>query len=512
MSNHSIEPIRPLFLLFSVASLCLLLIFFSTDEIKISEDFSIKIFNQSAFVPPKQVENTDITFVNALATQVDLVESDKDTLAAPESNLMLLDTTPVVETEAEKQTLKAQKASSGNPIAEKDEAAGNVRQEIQIAEDGTHPLKNFFGALSDIAVAGGHYRVVHYGDSQIEGDRISKYLRKRLQKRFGGCGAGMIPPSERANARATLVVTSSPAWQKHAYADSRKRPAHGKVGLLQSYFTFANDENQNRKAWVKFSASYMDGGKSTKIQNFKLLYRTPSAPMRVEATQGGKDTLVLADELPASDDFEVLEHAFDGQFKSLLFRFESKGNPELLGICLDCNDGVTVDNVPLRGSAGLDFTKSDKEFLRKQIKALNVRLMILQFGVNLVPSGWTDYSFFEKQLTKQLTFLKSLDPNLDILLVGVSDMSRLREGVYASHPNVERVRNAQKNAALKSGCAFWDLYEAMGGHNSMISWVRSKPSLATTDYTHFNERGANLVAEMLYEALIKSYEEYKKSQ
>jgi lysophospholipase L1-like esterase len=278
---------------------------------------------------------------------------------------------------------------------------------------------------------------------------------------------------------------------------------------LQNYFTIAGEENEKKRAWVKFSASYMDGGKSTKIQNIKLLYRTPSAPLYFEIAKNGKDSVLLAEDLPQSNDFEILEHAYESQFKSLTFRFESKASPELLGICLDCNDGVTVDNVPLRGSAGLDFKKSDKDFLRKQVKALNVRLIIIQFGVNLVPSGWTDYAHFEKQFTAHLKFLKSIDENLDILVVGVSDMSRMREGVYQSHPNVEKVRNAQKNAALKAGCAFWDLYEAMGGQNSMLSWVRNSPSLATTDYTHFNERGANLVAEMLYDALMKSYEDYK---
>ena len=29
-------------------------------------------------------------------------------------------------------------------------------------------------------------RIMHYGDSQIEGDRISGRLRERLQKEFGG--------------------------------------------------------------------------------------------------------------------------------------------------------------------------------------------------------------------------------------------------------------------------------------------------------------------------------------
>jgi lysophospholipase L1-like esterase len=63
---------------------------------------------------------------------------------------------------------------------------------------------------------------------------------------------------------------------------------------------------------------------------------------------------------------------------------------------------------------------------------------------------------------------------------------------------------------MKAGCAFWDLRDAMGGQNSMVSWVNNKPSLAQSDYTHFNANGAKLVGEMLYNALNNAYEDYKK--
>jgi lysophospholipase L1-like esterase len=78
-----------------------------------------------------------------------------------------------------------------------------------------------------------------------------------------------------------------------------------------------------------------------------------------------------------------------------------------------------------------------------------------------------------------------------------------------THPNLEGVRDAVKNAALQSGCAFWDMYEAMGGRNSMPSWVFADPSLAVSDFVHFNTRGARLIAEMLYNAIMYEYQEWK---
>jgi hypothetical protein len=52
------------------------------------------------------------------------------------------------------------------------------------------------------------------------------------------------------------------------------------------------------------------------------------------------------------------------------------------------------------------------------------------------------------------------------------------------------------------------MYEAMGGKNSMPSWVLADPQLAGSDYTHFTPRGARIISEFFYKALIIEYETY----
>jgi len=51
-------------------------------------------------------------------------------------------------------------------------------------------------------------RVLHYGDSQLEGDRISADLRERFQTAFGGSGVGMVPAIQPVGAM-TVVQTAS---------------------------------------------------------------------------------------------------------------------------------------------------------------------------------------------------------------------------------------------------------------------------------------------------------------
>ncbi len=64
-------------------------------------------------------------------------------------------------------------------------------QKIEFADNDKDLLYHFFRRITHPK---GVVRVLHYGDSQIEGDRISSFLRNRLQKQFGGYGVGLISP------------------------------------------------------------------------------------------------------------------------------------------------------------------------------------------------------------------------------------------------------------------------------------------------------------------------------
>ena len=142
------------------------------------------------------------------------------------------------------------------------------------------------------------------------------------------------------------------------------------------------------------------------------------------------------------------------------------------------------------------------------LKQLNARLLILQFGVNAIPGNLPEYSYYENGLYRQLTFLKKLNPDICIIVISVSDASQKTGDQYETFASVEKIVAAQKAAALKAGCAFWNLYQAMGGRNSMPSWVNAKEPLATTDFLHFNFNGSRIVAKMFYSALIHDYNDF----
>jgi len=83
---------------------------------------------------------------------------------------------------------------------------------------------------------------------------------------------------------------------------------------------------------------------------------------------------------------------------------------------------------------------------------------------------------------------------------------------YVTYPYLEAVRDALKEATIKSNCIFWDMYEAMGGKNSMPKWVEAQPPLAASDYIHFTPKGAKKIAEKFTEKLFLMYDEFKQSE
>jgi lysophospholipase L1-like esterase len=198
--------------------------------------------------------------------------------------------------------------------------------------------------------------------------------------------------------------------------------------------------------------------------------------------------------------------------ENLTFEVEGDSLPCFYALSLDQTTGIAVDNIAWRGSRGAEFYKIQSSVLSRFFRQLNVKMIIFQFGVNVVPLITNNYNFYERQLIRQLTHLKNAAGEIPILVVGVSDMARKENGWYASYPNIEKIRNAQRNAAFKSNCAFWDMYKAMGGKNSMPSWVFAQPPLAQKDFTHFNFNGAKIIAQMLYNAIMYEFNNYKSGE
>lgn len=377
-------------------------------------------------------------------------------------------------------------------------------------------LYPFFGELSQLSADKKLIRIMHYGDSQIEGDRITSYIRNQLQLKFGGLGIGLFPVVTNNPASNSYVFDVSDNWIRFSpVQNSLESQTGNKFGALINYSRIDKPSNLFGKtkeldAWIDLKRANISFSQAQRFQQCRIFYGFNKTPMMVQVKQN--QTIVDAEIVPSSVGLKQLRWRFNNPVHNLSISFKTDESPNVYGIALDGLEGLAVDNIPLRGSAGLEFTRIDLNFLKQFYQLLNVKLLILQFGVNVVPNVIENYTYYENNFLRQIEALKKACPFLTIIVIGVSDVSRNGDNGYESYPNVIKIRDAQKRAAFASGCAFWDMYEAMGGHNSMPSWVYANPPLAQKDFVHLSPIGAKIIGELFYRSFIQEYDRFIKSR
>lgn len=386
-----------------------------------------------------------------------------------------------------------------------------LQEFIQYPDSTFGALRHFFNAIETSK----RIHVLHYGDSQIEGDRITGYLRQLLQSALGGSGAGIIVPFKVNGIMQAIDVENKGDWYRYTLFGNQNKdiltrnygPLLQFVRYAPFYDTLAEDSTIYNASLI-FKPNTYAFISCFKFNTVQLAYGNLHKPVLVQLFDG--NDFILMKTLNPTPNFHLEKFELTKQPKSLTIEFVGKDSPDIYGISFESSKGIWIDNVPMRGSAGTDIASSSLQQLAFYFKQLNVKLLIYEFGVNVIPYITENYDYYEQWVYHQLCFLKKANPAMSILVIGVSDMSMKTDSGFVSYPNIEAIRNAQRKAAFRAGCAFWDIYQAMGGQNSMPVWVKS--GLAAKDYTHFSQSGAKKIAKMLYNAIYNDYQKFKKSK
>ncbi len=366
---------------------------------------------------------------------------------------------------------------------------------IETSESGLSAMSEFFGQLNGDAEK---LTVLHYGDSQVEGDRITGTIRSTLQKRFGGKGKGFIPLYYDLSYYQGISYQTSTNWSCEsvlkAEPQERAEGILGMVAKIQPSAVFRNILDFNFKQ---------------RVSSLTVLYGKTDSAFNIKVVAKGNE--LMARQFPPTTRVDSFTINLPDPCQSLSILMQNASPVRVYGVFADDDHGVCVSNIALRGSSGNFFSSFDFQTASEVYRLLNVRLVILQFGINVVPSNLNSYKYYEELMARQIRSIKSFAPKASILVVGVTDMATRTDGLLKTFPSVELVLNAQRNAALKNGAAFWDAYMAMGGEGSIIDWVNANPSLATKDYTHFTYLGAIKFGNLLANALMDSYYRWTKT-
>lgn len=386
---------------------------------------------------------------------------------------------------------------------------------IEYPQGDSRLLYPFFRSLTYSEDSGNIVRIMHYGDSQIEGDRMTALLRNRFQEKFGGYGPGLVPALQAYDFSYAILQSNSDNWMRYAlYGERDTTINHRRYGALASFCKFEKESSKNDtseyEAWISFKQSPYSYKNTKKFERCRIFYGQNKESFLSQVYSNNE--LIDADIFPPSEKLNEINWVFDEPKKQILLKFTGKSSPEIYGVSLEPQSGVLIDNIPMRGCSGNIFTSIDFTNLKSMLSRLDVKLIMLQYGGNVVPHVVDDYSYYEDIFYRQIIYLKKACPEASILVIGLADMSIKEKNHYVTYPNLEKVKEAVRSAAIRAGAAYWDTYKAMGGKNSMPSWVFAEPPLASKDFVHFNPQGAAIIAQMLYNALMYDYRIFVKKE
>lgn len=354
-------------------------------------------------------------------------------------------------------------------------------------------------ALRDSIAAGKQVRIIVYGDSQLEGDRITSQLRKLLRTESGGSGPGLISPVMPVMYTRSFVIRSSPNWVRYTLLDYRNGVLpDNALGPMLSVCRFTEPGVRMKvpaEASVRISGVPGADEAVLKYDRLRIFYgnshdttivriSSGGIPVTYSALQYGAGPFEFSSSLPGGSDISI--------------EFIGRLSPDIYAISIESDSGIIVDNIPVRGSAGLEFVMTDSKVFRSSLQYLNPDMIVMLYGLNVVKNVRKEYHYYEEGLVKQIEFIKKASGNAPVVLVSLTDMALKSGDTVTSYKNIPAIRDAQSRAAARTGILFWDAWATMGGEGSIVKWHDHIPALASNDFTHLSNAGADTIAARLY--------------
>lgn len=364
-----------------------------------------------------------------------------------------------------------------------------------------HYLDDFWQAATEAKSHKRTVRIMHYGDSQIELDHISSRLRAYMQRTYGGGGPGMLPFHTITPTLTVRQSNSGDLTHLASFGDSLAVRSRGNYGIMMQCFRL---EGGSATVTVKSATNSHVDDAAKRFERVQLVANNRGGLVAdFTNLKNKKET----QQKKAPQGVGVLQWRTDTVTNGI--RLHVSGSADLYAITIDADSGgIAVDNIPMRGCSGQQFTLVNEQLLTAAYSTLDVGMIILQFGGNSVPyfKDSQDISTYCRSIAKQIAYVHQCCPNAKLLFIGPSDMSKRIRGELQTYPIIPELIDSLAATATASGAAYWSIYHAMGGLNTMPQWTRQ--GLAGNDYIHFSQKGADKMGDLLAEAFDNSHRLY----
>ena len=346
-------------------------------------------------------------------------------------------------------------------------------------------LKGFFEELSDLGSAKDKkvVSIVHIGDSHIQANYITGMVRNLFQDDFGNAGRGLVFPYRLANSYGPNDVKFNYVG-KWDYCSIKKDFESNKIGMVGYSAIPQPNSELSIKVSEKGSLTF---NKVTILDEFGTLL--PISDSNVISWERINNQTFIASENLISE-----------------IRFKSthsiKIKPNIQGVILtNDSSGILYHSMGVNGATVSQYLRSSN--FQNQMVDLDAKLTVISFGTNDCYTYSSKFcsSCVKEDYQKMIQRIRKQDPDMAILITTPSDHFFRRR---YSNKNLVKLRSVLYEIVDEENVALWDLYQIMGGKNSILDW--QKASLARRDLIHFTKEGYEKQGDLLYRALMYHYE------
>lgn len=394
-------------------------------------------------------------------------------------------------------------------------------------------------------------QILFLGDSHIQADWITAFLRNKFQEKYGNAGRGLVFPYSVANSNGPDDFTSATnqVWENFRLVYEQDIfPQMGASGFVignqQGSFleikfknpeeTFDkviifNDEKMNGEKFQLFRENLSLSGfvnKKFERQNYTAnegetfpeiaskFYTTTTKLVQLNGV-GVKNPIVgnLYNVEKVSFDYnpyfeKSIEKIADNQFSGnrTLVNFSEPQNTFLMKtnansgnvfygfqFLKNVNKGVVFNTVGVNGATYGDFLKYSLQI--EQLNSIQPDLVMISLGTNESLSSITKEDF-QKNISDLVSKFKEQNPNLPILLISPTD-NRLKS------QKIKEIVSWIEESSQLNKVAFFNLFEATGGSGYFKKALNKKE--ANTDGVHFLRPGYEFQAEKIWTAISENF-------
>jgi lysophospholipase L1-like esterase len=386
-----------------------------------------------------------------------------------------------------------------------DPAVKPTLRTVPIEDPSGHALDAFFArvAKTDRKEPGAVTRILHYGDSTIASDYVSGTMRRRLQARFGDAGHGFI-------------LIANP-WEWYFHNDVfHTSGGEWKASRLAGPITLDGMYGLGGVSFTSYGGGVATFGTATRgdfgrrVSRFDVYYLEHPNGGDVElSVQGGKtERLSTRGEQKVSRVHAVPTSDGEGR---LTVRAVGGGPVRLFGVALERDQpGVVYDALGSHAAMAVYWQRQDRAHWKDQLALRDPALIVFQYGTNESDLWRLDRDEYEHALADLVDELREAVGGASILVVAPLDRAEQKDGKLVTKRVILDLVAIQRRVALAHGAAFWCTFDAMGGEGSMARWMKAQPQLAGADMTHPTPLGAEVIGDMLSDALVHAYEASKR--